>query len=279
MKSDGLRKAIGEIDEDLIESADKTAGVIERKTPWVKWGSFAAAFVLVAAISIMFISGIMPPASPNTPSTNESARQIAVMEEPTTGHNIGIKCSSFYTGRTITLDVFMNQHDSDGLDGYPVFEVYQGFPEHVLDVNVYKDGHNVIINGSKDGLEKRFTLDDLSFLAASYNDDVYDGHSEKITLDFSKFDPDEAVTVTFSYGFFYYKDNPYNQPQPDNSWCGKRILLNFYIGDKGIAVSANSTEDALAEYERVTGVAPGLWEYIDELNRSGETSYITHSGR
>ena len=282
MKSDDLRKAIGGIDEDLIESADKAPETAQRKIPWIKWGSFAAAFVIVATVSIMFISGIIPSPSPDTPSTIESAKQVTAevtqnMQEPTTGHNIGIKCSSFYTDRKITLDVFMNQYVSGELDGYPVFEVYQGFPEHVLDVNVYKEGHNVIVNGSEDGLEKRFTLDDLSFLSASYGDDAYDGHGEKVTLDFSKFDPNEAVTVTFSYGFFYYKNNPYNQPQPDNSWCGRRVLLNFYIGDNGIAVSANSTEDALTEYERMTGIKPELWQYIDELNRSGETSFVTHN--
>ena len=48
MKSDGLIKALGDIDDELIDDSEKKhAG-----TAWVKWGTLAAAFVLVAAMCV-----------------------------------------------------------------------------------------------------------------------------------------------------------------------------------------------------------------------------------
>ena len=104
----------------------------------------------------------------------------------------------FYTDKKITFNVFMSQPQSnEELDGYPVFEVYQGFAENVPYINLYKDDHSVVINGIEKSFEKRFTLDDLSFLrASSYDEDVFERHGEKVTLDLSGFEVNEAVTVT-----------------------------------------------------------------------------------
>ena len=239
----------------------------------LKFASVAAAFALV--LSCVLAITLKKDPSPNVAGLG-SEISIGQYGEETTGHNLGIKCRSFYEGRTITFDVFMSQPVDGELDGYPVFEVYQGFPEPHTEINVYKEDHAVVINGEKSRYEKRFTLEDLGFLSASYDSDVFDGHKETVTLDFSGFDIGEAVTVTLSYGFFYYKNNPFNQPQPDNSWCGRRWSLNFYIGEDGIAVSSNSTEDSLTEYERITGVRPDLWDYIHAIERAGESSSITH---
>ena len=269
-------KALDNIDQSYVSEAlnykDRSHN---KKTLVLKIAAAAACFAVVLA-------GVLAVAMRKTPG-NETVgvgqqKTIGQAEEKeTTGHRIGMKYYPFYKDKKMTLKVFMSQHDPEGLDGYPVFEVYQGFPENATGINVYKEDHGVTVNGSEKRYEKRFTTDDLGFLCVSYDEDVFDGHSETVTLDFSKFDPDEAVSVTISYGFFYYSGNPYNQSRPDNSWCGQRTTLNFYIGEKGIAVSSNSTEDALAVYENTTGDRPGLWDHIDEINRAGESSSGYHS--
>ena len=273
-------KALDNIDPAYVsEAVNYKEKAQSKKSLVLKIASVAACFVIV-------LTGVLIATMRKTPGDEmitvgvgqEMVINPSTSGKPTTGHKIGMKYYPFYTDKKITFNIFMSQPQSnEELDGYPVFEVYQGFAENVPGINLYKDDHSVMINGSEKRYEKRFTLDDLNFLrASSYDEDVFERHGEKITLDFSEFDPDEAVAVTISYGFFYYKNNPYNQPQPDNSWCGRRITLCFYIGEKGIAVSTNSTEDALAGYEKITGTRPGLCDYIDELNRRGETSYLTH---
>lgn len=270
-------KALDKIDPAYVsEALNYTDKVKNKKSLVLKIASVAACFAVVLAGVLIAATRKTPGNEMITLGVGQPMTTGQAEEKETTGHKIGMKYYPFYTDKKITFNVFMSQPPSDNeLDGYPIFEVYLGFPEYVTGVNRYKEDHNVIINNVENRYEKRFTLDDLSFLcASSYDEDVFNRHGEKVTLDFSEFDPDEAVTVTISYGFFYYKNNPYNQPNPDNSWCGHRITLNFYIGEKGIAVSADSTENALVEYEKAAGVRPGLWDYIDELNRSGESSYI-----
>ena len=47
MKSDDLRKAIGEIDDDLIEASEKTGKAEHIKISWARWGAAAAALVCI----------------------------------------------------------------------------------------------------------------------------------------------------------------------------------------------------------------------------------------
>lgn len=278
MKENIMINALVGIDDGLIADADK-APTISKKSSWLKFASIAAAFVLVFTATALILPAVLKNDSPVPPTGNEVVVGWTNSGfKELTGHFIGLKCPSFYSDtKTITLEPYMAQIQDEGLDGYPVFEVYQGFTEYGRGINRYKEGREVKINGIGNKYEKRFTLDDLDFLSISYNETVFDGHSEKITLDFSEFEPDEAVSVTFSYGFFYYKNNPFNQPNPDNSLCANSFTLNFYIGERGISVSANSMEGAIAEYERLTGEKTGMSEYIDQINRSGEYSSVYHS--
>lgn len=271
--NDALNKIDANYITDSLNYGEPGAEKRAKRFNILKFASVAATFALV--LSFVLAATLKKDPSPNVAGLG-SEITVGQNGKPTTGHNLGIKCRSFYEGRAITFDVFMSQPVDGELDGYPVFEVYQGFPENHPGIDLYKEGHQVTVNGTKGGIEKRFSLEDLGFLAAPHGADVFDGHRETVTLDFSDFDEGEAVTVTLSYGFFYYKNNPFNQPQPDNSWCGRRRSLNFYIGEDGIAVSSNSTEDALTEYERITGVRPDLWDYIHAIERAGESSSITH---
>ena len=73
MKEDIMRQAIGDIDDKLIEGSEKQQSVKRTRLSWVKWGSIAAAFVLVIATGIMILPGMLkgndPVVTPDTPST------------------------------------------------------------------------------------------------------------------------------------------------------------------------------------------------------------------
>lgn len=73
MKEDIMRQAIGDIDDKLIEGSEKQQSVKRTRLSWAKWGSIAAAFVLVIAMGIMILPGMLkgndPVVTPNTPST------------------------------------------------------------------------------------------------------------------------------------------------------------------------------------------------------------------
>ncbi|MBR6426908.1 MAG: hypothetical protein IKS28_03680 [Clostridia bacterium] len=70
-KEDTVRRAIGGIDDDLIEGSEKTAVKKTAGMSWVRWGTIAAAFVLVAAFSVFVLPGMLKnngPVIPDTPT-------------------------------------------------------------------------------------------------------------------------------------------------------------------------------------------------------------------
>ncbi len=71
---DTMRRAIGGIDENLIEGAEKAVEKKPVRMSWVKWGSIAAAFVLVVALSVFALPGMLrgndPVVRPDNPATN-----------------------------------------------------------------------------------------------------------------------------------------------------------------------------------------------------------------
>lgn len=74
MKEDMMRQAIGDIDDKLIEGAEKEQSTKHVHISWVKWGSIAAVFVLVVAMGVMVLPGMfktdMPIVTPDTPSVS-----------------------------------------------------------------------------------------------------------------------------------------------------------------------------------------------------------------
>ena len=86
MKCMDLVKAIGGIDDDLIENANKKKETPTfTKGPWIRWGSVAAAVVLVAALSAFILPGMIRSNNPTIPiptksddgGTNESSFEKA----------------------------------------------------------------------------------------------------------------------------------------------------------------------------------------------------------
>lgn len=247
MSTETMMSALGYVDEDLIEQYFVFGETLKakkaklRNNKRTRLASAVACLCLVVAVTFFAIYRLQ---DQNTIPYPEIVVDPDANGKPTTPHKVGLRCYSFYRGTEIRVDAFMSQMladtEKDKIEGYPVFEVYPST----------EDGR-LKINGSYDGFEKRFSLDDLRVLVAnSIEDSVFDGHSEGVLLDFSEFSPGETVTVTFSYGFFYYKNNPYSQTQPDNSWCGMRRSLYFYVGESGISVSSNSIEDAVSSYDQ-----------------------------
>ena len=76
MKEDMMRQAIGDIDDKLIEGAEKQQSAKRTRLSWVKWGSIAAAFVLAVALGVTILPGMLkggePVATPDTPPVSGS---------------------------------------------------------------------------------------------------------------------------------------------------------------------------------------------------------------
>ncbi|MBO4391509.1 MAG: hypothetical protein J5825_11705 [Lachnospiraceae bacterium] len=75
MKMDTINRVIGEIDDDIIEMAEKKSKVKPHKASWVKWGSIAVALVIILSVVYIFVSvfrqrPIVNPSSPSQPDHN-----------------------------------------------------------------------------------------------------------------------------------------------------------------------------------------------------------------
>ena len=68
-----MRAAIGNIDEKLIEGAEKEPGTGGAKVSWLKWGSVAAAAVLIAVTGVTVLPGMLKGNGPaDTPVTTQA---------------------------------------------------------------------------------------------------------------------------------------------------------------------------------------------------------------
>ena len=181
--------------------------------------------------------------------------------KPLPSQRIALKCLSFYEkNEKVIVDVAMGDqyshfqeyggspsYDTFESNGYPIFEVYLG---NDTNWDVADDEDILLINGKTGAFEKKFSKEDMIDLDITENIDIVSKYlHENIELDFNKFNVGDSGTVVFSFGWFYDHDNPYNQSQPDNSWCGMRRTLSFYIGESGISLSFNSVDNAKDEYD------------------------------
>ena len=58
MKKDSINRVIGGIDDDIVEMAENKTKTNQKKFSWVKWGSIAAAFVLVLSAAFI-VPGVL----------------------------------------------------------------------------------------------------------------------------------------------------------------------------------------------------------------------------
>ena len=73
MKEDIMRRAIGGIDEKLVEDAEKEPGTDGAKVSWLKWGSVAAAAVLIAVTGVTVLPGMLKENGPADTSVTTQA--------------------------------------------------------------------------------------------------------------------------------------------------------------------------------------------------------------
>ena len=71
-KEDKMRFAIGEIDDKLVEGAREVKAKKTVKYSWLKWGSVAAALVLVIALGAFALPGMLKGNDPVTPVTPDN---------------------------------------------------------------------------------------------------------------------------------------------------------------------------------------------------------------
>ena len=73
MKEDMMRRAIGAIDDRLIEGAEKQQSANRARISWVRWASIAAAAVLAVSLGVAVLPGILKGNGPAvTPDTSQA---------------------------------------------------------------------------------------------------------------------------------------------------------------------------------------------------------------
>ncbi len=268
MKAEKLTEAMNELDDRYVEQAIRYRA--KRPTAmWIKWASVAACLCLVVAAVIAVMPQInREPGTADTPDTMPftfNAQEIVVNSsgdhasnsKPTFGHQLAFECKSFYTEKIISLDVFFaSPTGSAEKNAIPVFQVYQY--QEDKNYNYPIENGDLMINEAGSFYEKRFAPEDLSYLEMPFWEDildVFDAHSEKVTLDFSKVPVGETVSIVIASATFHqdvYNENSHDY-SPDHPFRGLRFnrrSLSFYVGENGISVSNFNPEDAIANYEK-----------------------------
>lgn len=74
MKEEIMRRAIGDIDDTLIEGAEKEENKMKKSTTWIKWTAVAAALSVLAITAAFTLPGmfknVTSAESPDTPTVN-----------------------------------------------------------------------------------------------------------------------------------------------------------------------------------------------------------------
>lgn len=254
MNKKTMINAINSIDEDLIdqyfEIEDNAKKRKKQRGNWIKIATIAACFCLIVT-SVAFI----------VPLLKKPADDITTTPKPSNGFELGVRFLSFYYGKTISADVIMHRvlnPNANLLNGYHYFGVMQyeedpKAPDGVL--GTVTKNRNVQINGCDKKYENKITQDNhLKYHPVDRSLAEFDvfnggGYQEKVTLDFSDYKPGEIARVYFIYGFSRYTGNTDESFETDPVVGFISRQLNFYIGEDGIAVSANHFEYDDSEYE------------------------------
>lgn len=74
MKEEIMRRAIGDIDDTLIEGAEKEEKKMKKNTVWIKWTAIAAALAVLTAAAVLTLplmfKNVTPVESTDTPTVN-----------------------------------------------------------------------------------------------------------------------------------------------------------------------------------------------------------------
>ena len=135
MNIDTVRKAIGDIDADLIEAADAEPEAATEKAirPWMKWAAAAAAFIVVVAGAFIALNatGVIGTVAENNPNLGRPSSNSGMSELVSSGENEENEHARE------AYDYFLSsvlRHDEYGEPVYP--EDYAG---------QYTDGENFVL--------------------------------------------------------------------------------------------------------------------------------------
>ena len=229
--------------------------------------SLAIITALIVTCFASCSSGHIQDNKDNTSNSRPTPKEITIgydepadaASKPLPTQRVALKClSSYERNEKVIVDAAMGDnysyfqefggtpsYDTFGENGYPVFEVYLS-----LDDSTWEpvDNDVLLINGKTGAYEERFSKEDMQSLDISDYYDISKYYHENVELNFSNFNVGDSGSVIFSFGWFYYHDNPDNISQSDNSWAGMRRGIGFYIGENGITFSFAGKETAEDEY-------------------------------
>ena len=171
---------------------------------------------------------------------------------PSSSKKIVMKCMSFCEpGETLSVEVAMADMTlrPDGYDA-PVNYEYLVYICNTLNYQNAEDDR-FIVNGQRKGYTREYSKDETPLFDINreeYNYDLY--HHEMTELDFSGFTAGDSGCIAFVFRAAY-KEDPLHQ-----SYLGSNQFMYFYVGEEGTAVSELSIEDAMDNYQAVTGAYP-----------------------
>ena len=154
MKSDDLRKAIGGVDDDLVEAAGRPKKN-NKKTVWPIVIPIAAAAAAVVIAAAVMISGGIRPTRPETDPgkviSGETGGAFAQWEKKLTLEEVIAQSNTAFRGRLISIDKV-----ADGTEHKYKFEIVEDYYGNISDETVYcyfTDGLYETLNGYRIGDE------------------------------------------------------------------------------------------------------------------------------
>lgn len=239
-----------------------------------KFLSLAIITALIVTCFASCSSGHIQDNKDNTSNSRPTPKEITIgydepsdaASKPLPTQHIALKClSSYERNEKVIVDAAMGDnysyfqefggtpsYDTFGENGYPVFEVYLN---NGLRSDIQINNDVLLINGKTGVYEERFSKEDMQSLDISDYYDISKYYHENVELDFSNFNVGYSGGVTFSFGWYFYHDNPSNDS--DDSWCGMRRSIDFYVGEDGISFSFGGREAAEREYYNNFGTERG----------------------
>lgn len=164
--------------------------------------------------------------------------------KPLPSARIAMKCNSFCDNNEILkvdvamADVALNPIGYDVAGDYE-YEIYpsDGYIHRCTD-------ENLIINGESGGYKKKYSKEDLELFDIDGDFADYDSyHHESTEIDFRRYSVGSSGCITFSF-LQRSGDDPIHQ-----STDGMKQCLFYYVGEKGVAVSNVSVENASDNYQ------------------------------
>jgi hypothetical protein len=307
MNEELFYRALTHVDIAYVEECmEERCREIKRRVlsaTWQKVLAAAACFAVIisicGAVGVFHLWGNSPGADdPQDPTHNYPQTRIysgpSDNSKPMPSQRIIMETFSYYrSGDTVTVDAGMGDeyakhqqygqtptYDTYGVNGYPVFLVYEIDDEnpgtHLIyresDVGCYgiKEGSGLIISGAAARVyERRLTEEDMASLDLHSYDangrwtpaehDQY--HWEAVTLDFSRLEPGDHGSVAFLFGWYFEHDNPYTIDKSKPSIAGYLRELSYYVGEDGVGLSFNSWLDAKNAYHQTTSSSSETGSY------------------